>query len=257
LRGEKRLGETVEIETVSGIGRTGELGGVGGATVSRVTTMDLWSVPTSLVQLTVIELAPSPRFTRLALVLVVPDPPTLQVVPDGITALPLIVKATRVEDAVVVNPFSGLVIATDGPSPRVMMTDALPSPKALEHKTSIAFGPADSATELTVALAVPESFTLQVVPEGMLELPSTAKETLTDAVAVHDPDAGCTIATVGTTPRSIEKLALPEPKAFVQLTVIVLPPSVSEYGLTCVLAEDRTPTLHVVPPGIDVDPSTE
>jgi hypothetical protein len=207
------------------------VGGVGEGVPSRVTTTEAWPVPKALVQLAAIGFVPIARFTRFALVLIASDAPTLHVVPGGIAELPFTVKATTVDEDVVVDPFSGPVIATDGSSPRVTLADALLSPKALEHATSIEFRPADSETALTVALVVPALFTVQVVPDGMAELPLTVKDTLTAVEEVDAPELGATIATEGMFPRAIPKLALPTPYAFVQLTVIVLLPSASEYGL--------------------------
>ena len=133
VSGEKWPGETVEIEICSGLG-TGpgdglgngsEVGGVGSGTgsCSRVTTTDCWAVPNALVQLTEIELLPSVSEYGLFWVLLELRSPILHVVPGGIAELPSTVKATDVDDDVVLEPSCGLVIATDGPSPRVMLID--------------------------------------------------------------------------------------------------------------------------------------
>ena len=71
------------------------------------------------------------------------------------------------------RPLAGAVIATDGTTPRVTVTAAVPPPKALVQATVIAFAPSASATLFELVPVDAEPLTVQFVPAGIDEPPST------------------------------------------------------------------------------------
>ena len=90
------IGETVLVEPLAGavIAATGVL--------PRLTvTVAAVEAPNALLQITLIELAPSESATELVVALVLLAPFTVQVLPAGIDAAPLTVYATLIVVAVV------------------------------------------------------------------------------------------------------------------------------------------------------------
>jgi hypothetical protein len=167
----------------------------------RVTVTAALLLPKAFVQATVIVFAPSVNANGLAVALEVFDPPTVQVVPPGIDAAPLMVKLTFVEAAVVFSPSAGAVIATAGGSPRVTVTEPEPVPKLLVQSTTIELAPIASEALLVVALPDAEPLTVQLVPPGIDAAPLTVKLTFVEAAVVLRPSAGAVIATLGGFPR--------------------------------------------------------
>ena len=156
----------------------------------------------------------------------------------------------------VFRPFDGAVIATEGTTPRVTATAALPLPKALAQATVIVFAPSASENELTVALEVLEPPTVQVVPLGIDAAPSTVKDALTAVAVVFVPEVGAVIATTGGFPRVTVTESEPLPNMLVQSTTIELAPIASAALLVVALAEADPLTLQLVPPGIAAVPFT-
>ena len=73
----------------------------------------------------------------------------------------------------VFRPVAGEVIATVGTIPLTVAVAVLPAPKALVHWTLIVLEPATIGREFVVALVELVPFTVQVVPAGIVVLPST------------------------------------------------------------------------------------
>ena len=159
------------------------------------------------------------------------------------------------EDAVVFRPLAGAVIATDGTTPRVTVTAALPLPNALAQATVIEFAPSASEKGLVVALEVFDPPTVQVVPPGIVPAPLTVKVTFVEEEVVLSSSAGAVIKTTGVLPRLTVIEAGVVPKAFVQATVTVFAPSASATLFELVLVDVDPLTLQLVPAGIDEPPS--
>jgi hypothetical protein len=154
-------------------------------------------------------------------------------------------------------PFAGAVIATVGTLPRLTVISLLSLPKLLEQLTVTVFAPRLSATELVIVLLEALPLTVQVVPPGMVEPPSTVYMTLTELEVVLVPVGGSVIATTGARPRvTLTLTGVLGPKALVQETVIVLPPSESATEFVLVLLDALPLTVQVVPPGMVVLPLT-
>jgi hypothetical protein len=73
----------------------------------------------------------------------------------------------------VFRPFDGALIATTGATPRVTVTAALLLPKGFVQATVIVFAPSASATLFELVLADAALLTVQLVPPGIDEPPST------------------------------------------------------------------------------------
>ena len=71
------------------------------------------------------------------------------------------------------RPLVGAVIATVATTPETVAVAVLPAPKAFVHWTLIVLAPATIVRELVVALVELAPFTVQVVPPGIVVLPST------------------------------------------------------------------------------------
>ena len=78
-----------------------------------------------------------------------------------------------IELAVVFVPLAGAVTATVGATPLTVTVAVLPVPKTFEQATEMVFEPATIVRELVVALVDEVPFTVQVVPPGIVVLPST------------------------------------------------------------------------------------
>ena len=225
-------------------------------TTPRVTVTASPLLPKAFVQATAIEFAPSASENGLVVALEVLDPPTVQVVPPGIVPAPLTVKVTFVEEEVVLAPSSGAVIATTGVFPRLTVIEPGVVPKAFVQATLMLFAPIASATPFVPVLDDAEPLTVQLVPAGIDEPPSTVYVTFTDVAVVFRPLAGAVIASAGTTPRVTATAELPLPKAFTHATVIEFVPSASATLFVVVLVDAEPLTVQVVPAGIDEPPST-
>jgi hypothetical protein len=77
------------------------------------------------------------------------------------------------EFAVVFRPLAGAVIATTGGFPRLTVIEPEVSPKVFVQATVIEFAPSESATLFVPVPADAEPLTVQLVPLGIDEPPST------------------------------------------------------------------------------------
>ena len=73
----------------------------------------------------------------------------------------------------VFRPLDGAVIATTGGFPRLTVIEIGVVPKALVQETVMLFAPSASARLFVFVLAEPEPLTVQLVPAGIDEPPST------------------------------------------------------------------------------------
>jgi hypothetical protein len=119
---------------------------------------------------------------------------TVQVVPAGIEADPLTVYAALIDDAVVLVPLAGAVIATVEATPLTVIEAGLPVPNELAQTTLIVFAPATKATELAVGVVELTPLTVQVVPAGSVVAPFEVYATLIGVVVLLEPLAGAVIA---------------------------------------------------------------
>ena len=84
-------------------------------------------------------------------------------------------------------------------------------------------------------LVVRFPLTVQIVPAGIVDAPSTVNTTFTEDAVFAYPTGGEMITTVGGLPRTTAVVTVPLPKAFVQVTVIEFGPI--ESGTVAVVAE--------------------
>jgi hypothetical protein len=78
-----------------------------------------------------------------------------------------------IDDAVVLVPLAGAVIATVGVTPLTLIVEAGPVPNALVQTTEMLLGPATSGRELVFGVVVAVPLIVQVVPDGIVVSPST------------------------------------------------------------------------------------
>ena len=128
--------------------------------------------PNALVHTTTIELDPLTIGTE-AVVTGAGEPLIVQVVPDGIVDVPLTVNETIIGVPVAVLPLEGEVITTIGAEPRLTVITACPVPNAPVQATVIVLAPVTKLTELVVVLVDATPLTVQVVPDGIVDVPLT------------------------------------------------------------------------------------
>jgi hypothetical protein len=202
-------------------------------------------VPKALVQITVMVFAP--RLSGTVAGLVAELPFSVQ----AIGAVPLEVQATLVDVAVVLLPLAGEVIVTVGAPPLFTVTTLLSLPNALVQVTVMMFAPLLSGTFAGLVAALPLT-----VQEIGVE-PVVVQETLIDPAVVLVPSAGEVIVTLGAVPRlTVTVAGVLVPNALVQDAVMAFAPTLSATEFVEVLVELLPLTVQVVPPGIEVPPST-
>lgn len=195
----------------------------------RLTCTDSLFDPNAPVHVTVIVFDPRLSVTEFVFASLEATLFTVHVVPPGMVLEPLTVKATLTDDAVVLKPSEGEVIATaDGGLPVTLMLAGVPLPNWLAQLTVIGLLPTERLTVFELALLLELPLTVQVVFAGIEGLPPTVYATLTVAEVVENPFAGELIATTGTLPRFTVTEALAAlPAESVQLTVSVFAPTFS------------------------------
>jgi len=181
----------------------------------RLTVMILVSVPNALAQATVMVFGPATNATVAGLVAAAPL--TVQ----EIGAVPVALKDTDVDAAVVFVPSAGELIVVVGAVPTFTTTDLLSElPVESEQATVMVFGPAARLTVAGLVAALP--FTVQVIGGAP---PAVVHATEVDDAVVFVPLAGDVIVTVTPGVRVTETVLVSEPNALEQATVMVFAPT--------------------------------